>query len=157
MTVEQRPPPTGGVARLARLGFANPERSLVLLGPTGLRLWDEIALGPTDPGAAAVVSALGRAADPDLALLALARLAEAVGDGSAALLARLRSSPALRARLIALLGASSALGDHLIAHPADWRLLDADRHRAPPASPDDPTVDPLPAHEPAPEIGRAHV
>jgi glutamate-ammonia-ligase adenylyltransferase len=152
---QQRPAPAGGVARLARLGFAQPERAARLLGPTGLRLWDETPARPTGPDAAAVVSALGRAADPDLALLALARLAEALGAGSAALLDRLRSSGALRARLISLLGASSALGDHLVAHPTDWRLLDPDRGAPPAAAPaDHPPAGPA---DPASPAGRSGV
>jgi len=128
--VEQRPAgrtrgPAPGLPRLARLGFADPERALALLGRTGLRLWDETVAAPTGSDAAAVISALGRSADPDLALLALARLAEAVPDGGATLLERLQSNRALRGRLVGLLGASSALGDHLVAHPEDWRLLDS--------------------------------
>ena len=64
-------------------------------------------------------------------MLALARLAEADPAAAPALLARLRTGAQLRARLIGVLGASSALGDHLAAHPADWRLLD-DPATAPP-------------------------
>ena len=62
--------------RLARLGFADAERADTLLGPApdGLGLW--AGGDPADGGAAAIVSALGRAADPDLALLALSRIAE---------------------------------------------------------------------------------
>ena len=64
-------------------------------------------------------------------MLALARLAEADPAAAPALLARLRTGALLRARLTGVLGASSALGDHLAAHPADWRLLD-DPATAPP-------------------------
>jgi glutamate-ammonia-ligase adenylyltransferase len=105
------------VLRLARLGFADAERAGTLLGPApdGLGLWTDG--DPADGGAAAIVSALGRAADPDLALLALSRIAEPD------LLAALRSDHVLRRRLVAVLGASAALGDHLAANPADWRLL----------------------------------
>jgi glutamate-ammonia-ligase adenylyltransferase len=105
------------VLRLARLGFADAERARTLLGPRpdGLGLWSDG--DPTDAGAAAIVSALGRAADPDLALLALSRIA---GDP---LLAALRADPLLRRRLVAVLGGSAALGDHLAANPDDWRLL----------------------------------
>ena len=118
--------------RLARLGFADAERAHALLGagrPGGLGLWRDGE--PADDGAAAVISALGRSADPDLAVLALARLAEADPAAAPALLARLRTGVQLRARLTGVLGASSALGDHLAAHPADWRLLD-DPATAPP-------------------------
>jgi glutamate-ammonia-ligase adenylyltransferase len=105
------------VLRLARLGFADAERAGTLLGPKpdGLDLWTDG--DPADDGAAAVVSALGRAADPDLALLALSRFADAE------LLGALRTEAVLRRRLVAVLGASSALGDHLVAQPGDWRLL----------------------------------
>ena len=101
------------VLRLARLGFDAAEQASALL--TALELWTED--GPADDGAAAVVSALGRAADPDLAVQALSRVA------SPELLAALRTDARLRRRLVAVLGASAALGDHLAAHPADWRLL----------------------------------
>ena len=100
-----------------RLGFADATRAADLLG--GLALWRDGA--PADDGAAAVLSALGRAADPDLALLGLSRIADAGAEG---LLDRLRASSGLRARLLGVLGASSALGDHLAAHPDDWELLD---------------------------------
>jgi glutamate-ammonia-ligase adenylyltransferase len=105
------------VLRLARLGFADAERAGTLLGPPpdGLGLWTDG--DPADAGAAAIVSALGRAADPDLALLALSRV------GDAELLAALRADPVLRRRLVAVLGASATLGEHLAAHPGDWRLL----------------------------------
>ena len=53
-----------GATRLVRLGFADASRAADLLGD--LRLWAGAA--PADDGAAAVVSALGRAADPDLAV-----------------------------------------------------------------------------------------
>src|SRR5207253_5239641 len=78
---------------------------------------------PADPGGAAVLASLARTSDPDAAALALVRLVDAQAD-TAALLDRLRTEPALRNRLLAVLGASSALADHLIAHPTDWWLLE---------------------------------
>ncbi|HYT10185.1 MAG TPA: bifunctional [glutamine synthetase] adenylyltransferase/[glutamine synthetase]-adenylyl-L-tyrosine phosphorylase, partial [Mycobacteriales bacterium] len=108
--------------RLARLGFAGGERADALLGPGGLGLW--AAGAPVDDAAAAIISALGRVADPDLGLLSLARLVEADPVEGMALLDRLRAAAPLRSRLLGVLGASSALGDHLVAHPGDWRLLD---------------------------------
>jgi glutamate-ammonia-ligase adenylyltransferase len=119
-------------ARLARLGFAAAERVERLLGPGHLALWRPESGTPTDPDAALVVAALGRAGDPDLAVLGLCRLVEALDQAGGAagsadgagLLGRLRTSGGLRSRLISVLGASSALGDHLAANPADWRLLD---------------------------------
>lgn len=58
------------------------------------------------------------AADPELALRQLDRLTEAAGEDPLA-----AADPAVAARLVAVLGASSALGDHLVANPAEWRCL----------------------------------
>lgn len=66
---------------------------------------------------------LAGASDPDLALNNAHRLFDALGDGWAELLAALRDFPVFRTRLFALLGGSTALSDHLIAHPQQWRLL----------------------------------
>jgi glutamate-ammonia-ligase adenylyltransferase len=57
------------------------------------------------------------AADPQLALRQLDRLAQAGCDDL------LEQPPAVRERLVAVLGSSSALGDYLVAHPADWQCL----------------------------------
>jgi glutamate-ammonia-ligase adenylyltransferase len=73
-------------------------------------------------GADVVVDALGTAADPDLALNGLVRLIESAPD-AAELRAALQSGEGLRARLLGVLGASSALGEHLARHPHDWRVL----------------------------------
>jgi glutamate-ammonia-ligase adenylyltransferase len=107
---------------LARLGFADVARAERLLGPDGpLRLWQPDD-GPCDAGAAAVVAALGASANPDLALTALHRLAEAVSK-PAVLRAALRSDVSLRDRLVAVLACSTALGDHLVRHPREWPSL----------------------------------
>jgi glutamate-ammonia-ligase adenylyltransferase len=110
------------VSRLIRYGFADSARAADLLGPTGLGLWPpEPDTGDADP----VLDALAASADPDLALRQLHRLAEActrVGDDRE-LLATLRRDAAIRSRLLAVLGASSALGDHLVANPREWRVL----------------------------------
>ncbi len=106
--------------RLARLGFVEPKRAGELLASDPLRLWDLDANEPVDDRAAAVVAALGRSADPDAALAVLARLVEAAG---AELGDELRNGAQLRARLLTLLGASAALGDHLVTHPGAWRAL----------------------------------
>lgn len=66
---------------------------------------------------------LSRAPDADAALCAVVRLAEAPDTGWDELNAALLTDRGLRGRLLAVLGSSLALGDHLIAHPQSWRLL----------------------------------
>ncbi|OBK42263.1 bifunctional glutamine-synthetase adenylyltransferase/deadenyltransferase [Mycobacterium sp. 1165196.3] len=66
---------------------------------------------------------LSRAADPDSALLALVRLSENPDAGWDELNAALLAERPLRGRLFGVLGASLALGDHLIAQPQSWKLL----------------------------------
>lgn len=67
--------------------------------------------------------ALSRAPDADKALKAIVRLAEALDAEWDAVDAALLKDRGLRGRLFGILGSSLALGDHLIAHPASWRLL----------------------------------
>jgi [glutamine synthetase] adenylyltransferase / [glutamine synthetase]-adenylyl-L-tyrosine phosphorylase len=124
VTVSESPRRSSLASRLARLGFQDRE--------TAERLLASAPLGPLlpTPGIDAdVLAALGDAADPDLALLALVRLAEAADDRE--LTARLQHSPFFRQRLMAVLGASAALGEYLIRHPEDWRLLAWDSGDAP--------------------------
>ncbi|MGI8721745.1 MAG: bifunctional [glutamine synthetase] adenylyltransferase/[glutamine synthetase]-adenylyl-L-tyrosine phosphorylase [Geodermatophilaceae bacterium] len=109
-------------ARLSRLGFAEAGRAADLIVEPTLGLWDAETDTPAGDGAAEVLAALTRAGDPDLALRSLHRLTLA-GDQPEELRSALATDPALRRRLCAVLGASSALGDHLVAHPGDWRLL----------------------------------
>lgn len=119
--------PTRATGRLARYGFGTAEgdggaRAADLLGPDGLRLWRPEEQEPADEPAGELLAAMSRAADPDLALRQLHRIVEAerrTTDGAvdSPLLAELHADPGLRRRLIAVLGASSALGDHLVAHP----------------------------------------
>ncbi|ORA11889.1 bifunctional [glutamine synthetase] adenylyltransferase/[glutamine synthetase]-adenylyl-L-tyrosine phosphorylase [Mycobacterium arosiense] len=66
---------------------------------------------------------LSRAPDPDAALLALVRLSENPDAGWDELNAALLTERPLRGRLFGVLGASLALGDHLIAQPQTWKLL----------------------------------
>jgi glutamate-ammonia-ligase adenylyltransferase len=141
-------------SRLARYGFADHgAKSGDLLGPTGLRLWDTESQGPVDAAAAEVLQALSGAADPNLALRQLHRMVEAAGRAAArgdggrvtgpsgeitenagtdAVLDGLAADEGLRRRLVAVLGASSALGDHLVAHPDEWRVLATGRTGLPP-------------------------
>ncbi|WP_330291557.1 bifunctional [glutamine synthetase] adenylyltransferase/[glutamine synthetase]-adenylyl-L-tyrosine phosphorylase [Streptomyces sp. NBC_00576] len=102
--------------RLLRHGFTDPSAAE--------RLLDSAELAPLrdDP---VLLNALGATADPDLALLGLVRLAEAQ-DGRTAhheLLDTVIAAKPLRDRLLGVLGASAALGDHLIRHPRDWQAL----------------------------------
>jgi glutamate-ammonia-ligase adenylyltransferase len=109
----------GSVTRLIRSGFAEPGKTAALLVELGL--WDAVTGGPARPDAEPVLDSLARAADPDLAARQLHRLAEAARD--AELMPALRADADGRARLFAVLGASAALGDHLVASPAEWRAV----------------------------------
>jgi glutamate-ammonia-ligase adenylyltransferase len=86
-------------------------------------------LGVTDAAGAAdrleghaledgLLDALSIAADPDLALSGLLRLLEKTDIG-----AELAADTEARDRLLAVLGVSGALGDHLVRHPDHWRVL----------------------------------
>ena len=92
------------------MGFADAARAERLVS-------EDLALD-ADGADAELLGALAAAADPDLALAALARMPR-----DAERTAALRSDPGLRARLTAVLGASAALGDYLARHPGDWRVL----------------------------------
>jgi glutamate-ammonia-ligase adenylyltransferase len=100
------------------MGFANTARAQRLLSELDIDAARSDAGAPADR---ALLQALATAADPDLALAALARMAP-----DAELLDVLHSDADCRDRLVSVLGASTALGDHLARHPADWRLLVAD-------------------------------
>ncbi|MFL6163150.1 MAG: bifunctional [glutamine synthetase] adenylyltransferase/[glutamine synthetase]-adenylyl-L-tyrosine phosphorylase [Jatrophihabitantaceae bacterium] len=109
--------PRRPAGRLSRIGFGAPDAAVVALTGDVLPLWDPVANAPADERAAAVLSALGRTADPDQAVRMLAELA-----GTAAgpeIVAELRGSADFRARLLGVLGASTALAEHLIQCPAD--------------------------------------
>ncbi len=80
------------------------------------------AMGPTEGGEAILV-ALSRSPDPDLALRGLDRLRAADQDGWADLAATLASDAGLRGRLFSVLGTSTALVDFLVAQPEQWRRL----------------------------------
>jgi glutamate-ammonia-ligase adenylyltransferase len=93
-------------AELLRAGVADPARAEALLGE--LSTLD----GPVRPPA---IDQLAAVADPDLALLSLARIGQAP-DGRLGL-AALADDASAYARLLAVLGGSAALGDHLVHHP----------------------------------------
>ena len=69
---------------------------------------------------------LSRAPDADSALRTMVRLAEALGDDWLKLDAALLEDRSLRGRLFSVLGSSLALGDHLVANPHTWHLLEGD-------------------------------
>ncbi|GAA0477595.1 glutamate-ammonia-ligase adenylyltransferase [Paractinoplanes deccanensis] len=162
-------------SRLARYGFADDGvRAADLLGPSGLRLWDAEAQAPTGGEAAELLTALSRAADPTLALRQLHRLVDAAGRAEArsngsrvtgpggeitvngateAILEALAQDAGLRRRLVAVLGASSALGDHLVANPDDWRVLATGKTGLPPNAEGGLEIDGVPG---IPELRRAY-
>ncbi|MFE2495456.1 bifunctional [glutamine synthetase] adenylyltransferase/[glutamine synthetase]-adenylyl-L-tyrosine phosphorylase [Streptomyces scopuliridis] len=101
--------------RLLRHGFTDPSAAERLLDATAM------SLVRSDP---MLLDALGATADPDLALRGLVRLAEAQRpDELRVLLDTVVAAKPLRDRLLGVLGASEALGDHLARHPGDWHVL----------------------------------
>ena len=127
--------------QLARLGFADPARAERLLQ-------DPVLTGFADPlddlFHDGLPDALSAAADPDQALLGLVRLIESLRDRGTrpragrlpngrplpdrttkvlALLVALRRPGPARDRLVAVLGGSIALVDHLVGHPEHWRCV----------------------------------
>src|SRR2546421_5160906 len=105
--------PTSAAGTLARYGFADAARAQAPLAALE---------APEGPGRDALLAALARTADPDLALRQLQRLTDSERDG---LLFTLRINPSLRDRLLAVLGASVELGDHLVASAGEWRTMAA--------------------------------
>jgi glutamate-ammonia-ligase adenylyltransferase len=94
---------------LVRLGFFDTDRARVLLGELG-------------PVVKPLAPLIGRSADPDLALSALDALADAVEDRPR-LLQEVADDEGTSMRLLSVLGASQALGDHLRRHPDHWHEL----------------------------------
>jgi len=116
------------VARLARLGFADPRRAALHLDQLEASLaapvapdadpWsDDVASSPS-VDLELVLADLAAAADPDLALLSLGRIADA-----GAPLHRVLADRAARRRLLAVVGVSAALADHLVAVPSDVNVV----------------------------------
>ena len=92
--------------RLARLGFVDVEGSVRSLDRIGA-------------SADALVHLLAATADPDQAASYLADLADGVDD-RAGLLTGLVDDEGTAMRLLCVLGASAALGEHLLRHPEHW-------------------------------------
>lgn len=101
------------VGRLARLGFTDTARAQLLLQD-----WPQ--------GAAACAELVSSAADPDLALTGLHRLAE----GDQGLPERLAADPELADRLVQVLGTSAGLQQHLVRRPDHVDLLSGPLERA---------------------------
>ena len=97
-----------GRRALLGLGFRDVDRAKADLATLG-------------PAAEPLLAFLGRTADPDHALAGLVRLAET--PERTALLAALVEDEGTAMRVLGVLGASEALGDHLVRHPAHWREL----------------------------------
>lgn len=115
------------VPRPASLGLRADERTLADLKDLGWYNAESLEL----------LWGLAGASDPNLALTALIRLKSALDEKEAAgeleqwaswevLDATMRKQVPLRTRIFALLGGSSMLGDHLVANPVEWILLQAD-------------------------------
>lgn len=106
-----------GAGSPARYGFTDgrAEQQLRAAG-----WWSDT--GPDEPSIK-VLTALSRAADPDLALRALDRLREADQAGWPQLANALRDSARLRGRLLGVVSVSTALADFLAAGPGEWRRL----------------------------------
>ena len=116
--------------RLARMGFSDaPAAERLITCDLALNI------GPPEPAGVqasfggppmddALLEAIAAAADPDLALLGLARIAGTDrGSDAADIRAALRAEPGFRQRLTAVLGVSAGLADHLVRHPDDCHLL----------------------------------
>ena len=101
--------------RLLRVGFRDSERGKADLDRLG---------GWSEP----LLAMLGHTADPDQAASMLADLAERIErrDGEEArtgFVDALIDDEGTSMRLLSVLGASSALGEHLLRHPDQWREL----------------------------------
>ncbi|GMA31549.1 hypothetical protein GCM10025875_15410 [Litorihabitans aurantiacus] len=103
--------------RLIRSGFRELERAAAILAEP----WFGVVAG--DDGGDRLLADLARTADPDLALLTLSRVQQAAGGSHERWQQVLRTPGEPRERLLAVLGASAALGDTLAAHPDDLAFV----------------------------------
>jgi len=109
-------------ARLARLGFTDPTRAAAALAGGALGAYESVV---DDDG---LLRDVAGTADPDQALTALALLLEA----DASLAPTLLADEVLRHRLLSVLGASRALGDHLLRAAGPGCATSRTPGRAPP-------------------------
>lgn len=109
-------PAASTTAQLARLGFSDATRAESFLAAPSLSLVRE---------SRPAVEAFASAGDPDLALLSLGRIVDAARTRGrdADLIAAFLGDSRFRERLIAVLGSSEALAEHLVRHPDHWRVL----------------------------------
>src|SRR6478735_12264231 len=108
-------PPTvrSTIPGVGRLGLVEPSAPAELA-----------ALGWVNADSVELLWSLSRAANADLALRTLVRIKDGLGtEGWAELDAALRVDTGLRGRLFGVIGASSALGDHLASDPGQWTSL----------------------------------
>ena len=111
------------------MGFADAARAELLL-------LNDLGTPAAELRADPVVAAIAAAADPDLALIGMARLFAAAARNGAnqkapkaaaarndVLRAALRAEQDFRERLTAVLGVSAGLADHLARHPEDAEML----------------------------------
>ena len=107
-----------------------PSARSVVPGPGRLGLVENTAadelrqLGWVDSESIELLWSLSRSANADLALRTLVRIKDSLGDGWSDLDDALRKDKSLRGRLLGLIGASAAFGDHIVADPSSWRILD---------------------------------
>lgn len=101
--------PATSKGNLLRLGFQDPDATLVALE----RLGD---------AAEPLLALVARTADPDDAIGGLVRLLDAA-DEPREIVDALVEDEGTAMRLLSVLGASPALGDHLCRHPEHWREL----------------------------------
>jgi [glutamine synthetase] adenylyltransferase / [glutamine synthetase]-adenylyl-L-tyrosine phosphorylase len=119
------PDPVRSIVSIARYGLTD-DRAGENLRAAGWWAGDSLV-----PEYEPVLVALSRSPDPDRALRAIDRMRTADTGGWSGLNQALATDRGLRARLVSVLGASSALGDFLVARSGEWRRLLTDRQTQP--------------------------
>jgi [glutamine synthetase] adenylyltransferase / [glutamine synthetase]-adenylyl-L-tyrosine phosphorylase len=119
------PDPVRSHVSIARYGLTD-DRAREYLRAAGW--WGED--GPV-PEYEPTLVALSRSPDPDLALRIVDRMRAGDDANWSGLNQALATDRGLRARLVAVLGSSSALGDFVVARGSEWRRLLTDRQTEP--------------------------